>query len=143
MKVNTTRLDMTNPFAQQQQMSANVMNALSRHPTLTHAKLMEQLVAPDSARMHAVEISSAMAPTHPSHDVVPEMTTIQQPVQLLFRRRRVMRPLKWQSRMVLMGLRLSKSVSKQWRTSKKQIKHRLRQHMQRVARRHTLTSLKA
>ena len=143
MKVNTTRLDMTNPVAQQQQMSAKVMNALSRHPTLTHAKLMEQLVAPDSARMHAVEISSAMAPTHPSHDVVPEMTTIQQPVQLLFRRRRVMRPLKWQSRMVLMGLRLSKSVSKQWRTSKKQIKHRLRQHMQRVARRHTLTSLKA
>jgi hypothetical protein len=116
---------------------------LSRHPTLTHAKLMEQLVAPDSARMHAVEISSAMTPTHPSHDVVPEMATIQQPVQLLFRRRRVMRPLKWQSRMVLMGLRLSKSVSKQWRTSKKQIKHRLRQHMQRVARRHTLTSLKA
>ena len=142
MKVNTTRLDMTNPFAQQQQMSAKVMNALSRHPTLTHAKLMEQLVAPDSARMHAVEISSAMAPTHPSHDVVPEMTTIQQPVQLLFRRRRVMRPLKWQSRMVLMGLRLSKSVSKQWRTSKKQMTRQLRQQMHRIARRYNLTSLK-
>ena len=142
MKVNTTRLDMTNPFAQQQQMSANVMNALSRHPTLTHAKLMEQLVAPDSARMHAIEISSAMAPTHPSHDVVPEMTTTQQPVQLLFRRRRVMRPLKWQSRMVLMGLRLSKSVSKQWRTSKKQMTRQLRQQMHRIARRYNLTSLK-
>ena len=142
MKVNTTRLDMTNPFAQQQQMSAKVMNALSRHPTLTHAKLMEQLVAPDSARMHAVEISSAMAPTHPSHDVVPEMTTIQQPVQLLFRRRRVMRPLKWQSRMVLMGLRLSKSVSKQWRTSKKQMTRQLRQQMHRISRRYNLTSLK-
>jgi hypothetical protein len=142
MKVNTTRLDMTNPFAQQQQMSAKVMNALSRHPTLTHAKLMEQLVAPDSARMHAVEISSAMAPTHPSHDVVPEMTTIQQPVQLLFRRRRVMRPLKWQSRMVLMGLRLSKSVSKQWRTSKKQMTRQLHQQMHRIARRYNLTSLK-
>ncbi len=142
MKVNTTRLDMTNPFAQQQQMSAKVMNALSRHPTLTHAKLMEQLVAPDSARMHAEEISSAMAPTHPSHDVVPEMTTIQQPVQLLFRRRRVMRPLKWQSRMVLMGLRLSKSVSKQWRTSKKQMTRQLRQQMHRIARRYNLTSLK-
>jgi hypothetical protein len=133
---------MTNPFAQQQQMSAKVMNALSRHPTLTHAKLMEQLVAPDSARMHAVEISSAMASTHPSHDVVPEMTTIQQPVQLLFRRRRVMRPLKWQSRMVLMGLRLSKSVSKQWRTSKKQMTRQLRQQMHRIARRYNLTSLK-
>ena len=142
MKVNTTRLDMTNPVAQQQQMSAKVMNALSRHPTLTHAKLMEQLVAPDSARMHAVEISSAMAPTHPSHDVVPEMTTIQQPVQLLFRRRRVMRPLKWQSRMVLMGLRLSKSVSKQWRTSKKQMTRQLRQQMHRISRRYNLTSLK-
>ena len=142
MKVNTTRLDMTNPFAQQQQMSAKVMNALSRHPTLTHAKLMEQLVAPDSARMHAVEISSAMALTHPSHDVVPEMTTIQQPVQLLFRRRRVMRPLKWQSRMVLMGLRLSKSVSKQWRTSKKQMTRQLRQQMHRIARRYNPTSLK-
>jgi hypothetical protein len=142
MKVNTTRLDMTNPFAQQQQMSAKVMNALSRHPTLMHAKLMEQLVAPDSARMHAVEISSAMTPTHPSHDVVPEMATIQQPVQLLFRRRRVMRPLKWQSRMVLMGLRLSKSVSKQWRTSKKQMTRQLHQQMHRIARRYNLTSLK-
>jgi hypothetical protein len=142
MKVNTTRLDMTNPFAQQQQMSAKVMNALRRHPTLTHAKLMEQLVAPDSARMHAVEISSAMTPTHPSHDVVPEMATIQQPVQLLFRRRRVMRPLKWQSRMVLMGLRLSKSVSKQWRTSKKQMTRQLRQQMHRIARRYNPTSLK-
>lgn len=142
MKVNTSRLDMTNPFAKQQQMSAKVMNALSRHPTLTHAKLMEQLVAPENARMHATEISSVMTTAHTNHDFVPEMTTIQQPVQLLFRRRRVMRPLKWQSRMVLMGLRLSKSISKQWRTSKKQMTRQLRQHMHRISRRYNPTSLK-
>lgn len=142
MKVNTSRLDMTNPFAKQQQMSAKVMGALRRHPTLAHAKLMEQLAAPENARRHTSEISSVMTTAHANHDFVHEMATIQQPVQLLFRRRRVMRPLKWQSRMVLMGLRLSKSVSKQWRTSKKQMARQLRQHMHRISRRYNPTSLK-
>lgn len=142
MKVNTTRLDMTNPFAQQQQMSAKVMNALNQCPTLVHERWMEQLTAVDNTRVHVPEISSVMACAHPNSDDVQEMASTHHPV-VLFRRRRAMRPLTWQLRMVLVGLRLSKSLTKQWRTSKKQIKRRLRQHMHRTARRHTLTSLKA
>jgi hypothetical protein len=142
MKVNTTRLDMTNPFAQQQQMSAKVMNAINQCPTLTNERWMERLTATDNARAHVAEISSVMATTHPNPDDVQEMALTHHPV-VLFRRRRAMRPLTWQLRMVLGGLRLGKSLTKQWRTSKKRIKRQLRQHMHRVTRRHTLTSVKA
>jgi len=142
MKVNTTRLDMTNPFAQQQQMSAMVMNAINQCPTLTNERWMERLTATDNARAHVAEISSVMTSAHPNSDDVQEMASTHHPV-VLFRRRRAMRHLTWQLRMVLVGLRLGKSLTKQWRTSKKRIKRQLRQHMHRVARRHTLTSVKA
>ena len=136
MKVNTSRLDMTNPFAKQREMSATVMNALSRHPTLTHAQLMEQLVAPENTntctRMHATEISSVMTTAPANQDFAHEMPTIQQPVQLLFRRRRVMRPLKWHSRMALVRLRIGKFVTKKWCACKKQMKRQVRQRMRQL-----------
>jgi hypothetical protein len=142
MKVNTTRLDMTNPFAQQQQMSAKVMNAINQCPTLTNERWMERLTATDNAHVHVAEISSVMTSAHPNSDDVQEMASTHHSV-VLFRRRRAMRHLTWLLHMVLVGLRLGKSLTKHWRTSKKRIKRQLRQHMHRVARRHTLTSLKA
>lgn len=138
MEIHSTRLDASNPFAQQQQLASSVRHALNRLPPKTWAQLLAQamppvqspVTMPQSAVSYRVPLPVVQATVTPVQTVYPTV---------VYRTQRVTQTVPWQLALLINGIRLTRRAKKVWvremKDAKKEWRWLQRQLLRALARR--------
>lgn len=137
MEIPSTRFDMTHPFAQVKQQMKQAESALRQLPAAQQEQLLAELLPSIPAQPSSPAVEPAMTMMAVKTEdwdggpVAPRTA----PTTAL-RPRRVARPIPWQWRLIVAGIRLSRRLRRATRRQLRQAIKRTRRLMRRVLPRH-------
>lgn len=136
MEIKSTQFDMTHPFAPLQRRMKQVEAVLRQMPAAQREQLLAKMLPP--MQMHrppAIEPAVTMVTVKVEEwDGGPVMQ--QRHPTAVLRPRRIARPVPWQWRLIVAGIRLTRIVRKSARQQMKQFNKLQRQMLRRVLPRH-------
>lgn len=124
MEIKSTQFDQTNPFAQLEQRAAQAQTYLRQIPPQQRAQILDAILPPVVGQPHpgiepAVRMVSVKVEEWdggaPAQSASPN---------IIFRPRRIQRPVPWQLRLLVAGIRLTRILQ---RASQQQMKQAIRQ----------------
>lgn len=132
MELNPRQFDQTNPFAQLEQRAAQAKTYLRQIPPQRRAQILDAILPPVVVQPHpgiepAVRMVSVKVEEWdggvPAQSASPN---------LIFRRRRLQRPVPWQLRLLVAGIRLTRILQRAAKRQVKQVMKQTRMLKQRV-----------